>query len=313
MVTSRTHQPFSEVQRTGFIPDSLSKLRAMILLAGRLRPCPMAQSVGRSTLDLPVDDQRTVVSYWAESIQELKYSLGRRELPVRLLLDRDSRSPESLDANEHTSWTVERDSNDYRGTAGVLMDACSQYDKDDYILVANAHQLLLEPLVEVVTEMARNPSDVCLVGHKEGTPGGLFLIRCGALAEVAPIGYVDLKEMALPDIAKAHQVKVIHRDQPTALPIKSVEEYLKGLRRFHQNSNGVQNSATRISDPFQEDWQSAFNIIEDGATVDPRAVLFDSVVLKGVKVEAEAIVVRSLLSNSATISTKQTVIDKTIS
>src|SRR5690606_20299334 len=98
-----------------------------------------------------------------------------------------------------------RDPVEYRGIGGVLRDLAGDYHRDDYILVANAAQLLLSPLSELATLLAESdadgPADVSLISHRDGTPSGLMLIRCGSLWCIPQVGYVDMKEQALPMIA----------------------------------------------------------------------------------------------------------------
>lgn len=311
MVIARNDKPelpLTEVARRAPSFEGTRRLHGLILLAGKMRSCPLSDGLGRSILDLPVDDQKTILGHWAENIQELKYALGRRELPVRLLMDRDSRMPVSVDPTEHPAWSLERDLREYRGTAGVLFDACQQYDPDDYILVANANQVLLEPLSDLLGDLSASPADVSLIGQGEGTPVGLFLIRCGTLKNVPGRGYFDLKEMALPAIAREHVVDVVEREQPAAFPVRTGPEYLAALRGFHKARRGL----SVQPDPFEEDWSSAFSIVEEGASVDPRSVLFDSVVLAGARVESQAVVVRSLVGTRASVPTGSTVIDRVL-
>ena len=95
------------------------------------------------------------------------------------------------------NFAVERDLSEYRGTGGVLRDLTAEYDDDDLILVANAAQVLLEPLPIIAAELYGKKADVAVVAHEDGTPSGLMLIRCKALRQIAATGFVDMKGQAL--------------------------------------------------------------------------------------------------------------------
>jgi ADP-glucose pyrophosphorylase len=60
---------------------------------------------------------------------------------------------------------------------------------------------------------------------------------------------------------------------------------------------------------FEEDWQSAFALVETGARVAPSAHVHNAVVLSGAVVERDATVVRSIICNGATVAAGQSVID----
>ena len=62
------------------------------------------------------------------------------------MVNHNAPEPISADAGHYGSFRVERDLSDYRGTGGVLHDLAADYDDDDLILVANAAQVLLDPL-----------------------------------------------------------------------------------------------------------------------------------------------------------------------
>ncbi len=80
------------------------------------------------------------------------------------------------------NFRVERDLSEYRGTGGVLRDLAADYDDDDLVLVCNAAQVLLDPLVALATALNRKSGDFTLVSHNDGTPSGVMLARCETLA-----------------------------------------------------------------------------------------------------------------------------------
>jgi N-acetylglucosaminyldiphosphoundecaprenol N-acetyl-beta-D-mannosaminyltransferase len=287
---------------------SLSRLRALVLLGGAVRPSPLAQMSGRSVLDLPLDDTGTVLTHWIDSASELAKSVGLERLPVRVMVNQNSPEPTSGQTH-YGAFRVERDASEFRGTGGVLHDLAKEYADDDLILMANAAQILLDPLPTIVAAMARKAGDLAVISHEDGTPSGVMLITCKTLRAIADTGYVDMKEQALPQIALSHEVRVVRRRRPTGLPIRTLEDYVQALRLHHRRRQGK----PFIADPLAEDWSPAFALIEPGATVDPTARVHDSVVLSGGVVEAGAVLVRSIVCAGEVVRRDKTVVDQFVS
>jgi hypothetical protein len=133
-----------------------------------------------------------------------------------------------------------------------------------------------------------------------------MLVSCKTLRLIPTSGYVDMKEQALPSIAARYEVTVMHRRRPTGLPVRSLADYTMALRHYHRRRMGK----PAVSDPLAEDWLPAFAIVEDGARVDPRAHVHDSVVLKGGIVEAGAVVVRSVVCPGGVVRKDRTAVDQ---
>jgi hypothetical protein len=176
------------------------------------------------------------------------------------------------------------------------------------ILVCNGSQILMDPLAAIATALDRKTGDVTLVSHNDGTPSGVMLITCKTLRVVPDSGFVDMKEQALPAIAKQHDVTVIHRRRPTGLPVRTLTDYISALRQYHSGRIGKQN----IIDPLAEDCLPTFRIVEQGATVDPRAHVHDSVVLRGGIVEPGAVVVRSLVCPGGVVKRDRHAVDQMV-
>jgi hypothetical protein len=188
----------------------------------------------------------------------------------------------------------------------VLRDLAQNYDDDDLVLVANASQLLLDPLSVIASGLDHKRADIALISHHDGTPSGVMLIRCKTLRAIPATGFIDMKEQALPLISQKFDVKVMHCRRHSGLPIRSLADYINALRQFHRRKMGKPAS----NDPLAEDWARSFAIVEDGAIVDPRAHVHDSVVLKGGVVEAGGTLVRSIVCPGGVVRQKSTVVDK---
>jgi len=282
------------------------RLRGLVLLGGGVRPTPLAMSLSRNVLDLPVGRGKTVLTRWLGEAAIVAQMLGMDHLPVRLLLDREAPEPlsaataEALPSAQNAEarksvtdhYRLERDTAEYRGTGGLLAHIAEGYDDDDTILVGNAAQVLLDPLSALLTSLKKTRGVVSLIGHRDGEPSGLMLITCRALRLIPRVGFVDMKEQALPIIASSYDVRVVQCRRPTGLSIRTLSDYIAALRALHQP---VRATAT---DPWAEDWKSTFAIVEPGAAVSPSARIHDSVVLAGASVEAGAVVVRSVIAGT---------------
>lgn len=283
----------------------LEHLQAVVLLDGSVRPNPFAAAIGRSLLDLPIDSHRKLLGFWQSEVERFAEMAGIDRLPVRVIVDRSAPMPTQPPPIERVYLEIGHDPIDFRGSGGLLRDIAVDYDDDDYLLVSSGTYLLQEPLSDIAWRLADARGEVAIVSHVDGTPGGMLLVRCGCLRAIAPIGFVDMKEQGLPIIAAHHEVRVVHWDSPTGLPVRSPAAYLNALRVFHQK--GSVEEREKISSPFAEDWRPTFAIIEPGAEVDPSAELLDSVVLAGARVGAGAAVVRSVLCRGAVVAPQSSV------
>jgi len=283
----------------------LAHLRAMVLLGGSVRPGLFGTAIGRLVFQLPLQDNCTILDSWVKEARSLA-TLAEQLVPVRVMIDKAA--PQPLAVASGDGLEIERDPFDFRGTGGVLRDLASQYSADDYLLVANAAQILCEPLADLASNLATMGGDVSIISHLDGTPSGLMLVRCGALKSIPQEGFVDMKEQALPAIAREHRVTVLHRRHPSAVPVRTLADYIAALRQHHQLRAGM---TTSIS-PFAETWEPAFSIVEAGATVDPTAKVHDSVVLRGGRAEAGSVAVQSIVCPGGILQRREVQIDTLI-
>src|SRR5882724_6912586 len=124
----------------------LTHLRAMVLLGGSVRPGTFGTAIARLVFQLPLGDKCTILDSWAKEARQLA-PLAEQVVPVRVMIDKAA--PQPLPIGNGTPLEIERDPFDFRGTGGVLRDLASQYSLDDYLLVANAAQVLCEPLADL--------------------------------------------------------------------------------------------------------------------------------------------------------------------
>jgi len=300
--TQRATRPRQSLHAT------LEKLEAVVLLAGSVRPTPLHQAIGRNVLDLPIDATGSILGHWQRQIDQLAAMLGRPFMEVKVMIDRAADAPVTASpvASGRAVVNIERDPLDLRGTGGVLHDLAKRWDDDRFILVASAGQIMLEPVVDIVQAMADLGGDVTVISHRDGTPSGLMLAQCGALRQIAPVGFVDMKEQVLPRIAQDHDVAVFHHPTAAGLPVRTLTDYVEALRIYHRRLQGA-SVPVRGDD---NDWRLTFALVEDGAHVHPQARIHDSVILAGARVQRDAVVVRSIVGPGAVVGADSMVVDQ---
>lgn len=296
----RMHQPDGTIVPT----ERLKQIRAVVILGGSVRQTNLAKGLQRSVLNLPIENEFSVIDQWTDGLQRLCTLIGRDSLDVRIIVNKQAIMPVVPQISGPIQLSLEEDPADYRGTGGILKDIAGDYDQEDYLLVANGAQILLQPFEQTANELAELEAEVSLVSHGDGIPSGFFLLRVSAFKEIPTAGFHDLKEQCLPTIAKSHVVKVREYDQATGLSIRTLDDYIGALRYYHRKLSGYQGV-----DPFGEDWRSSFSIVEPGATVSEQAQLVDAVVLRNAKVSGNAVIVRSIVGAGANVPSGRQVID----
>ncbi|MFI4860272.1 MAG: hypothetical protein ACIAXF_06275 [Phycisphaerales bacterium JB063] len=288
--------------------SGLPDLRAVVMLAGAVRPGKLRRWSGRSALELPVGAQRTVMDCWREQLLALAETLGIDHLLVRVMMSGDCGLKPKTERFGPLEIKIEQDPSAFRGTAGLISDISRQYDDSDQVLVSHAGQLLFEPLTTIARGLAKPEGDVTIAVEPEGVPSGLMLVRCGAMRGINPVGFVDLNEQALPELAKDHRVKVARFANPPTRSVRTLSGYIAALRAYHRRASGRKDALG----PFAEDWRPTFGITEPGAKVASDVVLHDSVVLKGARVEPGAVLVRSVICNGAVVASGRHVVDQVV-
>ena len=277
--------------------DIIQSIRSMIVLYGSVRSTPLARRVDRSLLDLPLVSG-SITSHHLSNAVACARRFELKDFEMRVLVDTESWPPRNLESNDLVKCVVQQDASPIRGVAGVLSDATKDMADDDYIIVSSGAQVYLEPLSDLVHSMAKMVADVSFVSCVEGAPVGVWLIRCGVLKSVNPIGYVDLKEQSLEAWKDVHKVRVVERQRAYAHPTRSLSEYISAIRAA---AAGYGSGSTIDEDPYREEWESTFSIVEPEAKVSEDVILHDSIALNGSSVGKGAVVVRSILCPGAVV------------
>lgn len=271
--------------------NPLRTIDALILLCGSIRPTPLIRSIGRSVMDLPLTADKSLMRHWYELATELSCGLDMPKLDTRVLFNNHVAPPSIVGMNGRVHLQMDQDRCELRGTAGVLRDVAEPYPEDSLFLIAHGAQHIRRPLTPIVQQMIAKEADVVLLVEPDHSPSGLMLMQRSALNVVSKIGYVDLKEQALPRMRQHCKVEVLFLDEPLALPIRCRESYLHALHQYYHDLMGD----GQVLHPFSEKWQATFRIVEGGTQVAPDARILNSVVLSGGTVESGAVVVDSVV------------------
>lgn len=273
-------------------------VRSFVVLCGAVRRTPLARSIRRSLVDLPLADGSTLAQRHVDGARAFAERRGLESLMVRFLVDKDSEPPREQADRGVVRCVVERDASPIRGVAGILADATRDCDPNDYLVVINGAQLFRQPIEELVDMMIRKESDVSMVASADGVPVGLWLIRCGVLRSIREVGYIDLKEQALPEWLGRWKVSVVDVQRAYAARSRNLSEYLGAVRL---QSQGGRLGASVDEDPYREEWERSFAVIEPGAEVAEGVTVHDSVILSGAKVGRGAVIVRSVVCPGAVV------------
>ncbi len=310
--------------------EVLLKLRTMILLGGKVRPNNFTAGTSRPVLELPISVADTpqgprgerLIDAWLSAAADVARLAKIEWLPTRLAVSDEADAPSQATPvnvvhRPTGAFTIARDVSEYRGTGGLLHDLARDYHDDDLLLVCTAQQLLIDPLAAIVRALTgrfARGADLAMVAHDDGTPGGVMLVRCGALRDVATIGYVDMKEQALPKIAQRFDVRAVRSRRPTGMPVRTANEYIRALQRYHGQASGRGRGSEPhpLGVPLAEDLNRHFCLVEPGAIVDPTAYIHDSVILAGARVEAGAMVVRSVVCQESAIKRDRQAVDQVV-
>lgn len=287
---------------------ALEQLCGVILLAGGTGSRDLTAAARRSVLRLPIHAAQTLLDAWQAQVQALALAGGADHLPLRFVGSPDRISKAGVEFID--------DPRELRGTGGVLKDVTSHYDPDAYVLIASAATLLLEPLDGLVAELAATRADASFFASSDADSGLVMLIRCRCLQSIPDVGFIDLKEQAMPRIASANSVTVIRRNLSVAASLRTPQKYIRALRelglRQAQRSPTGDAAGLASNFAFAEQWKPSFGIIEDGCHVQPGVRAHDSVLLAGAKVGRNATIVRSMICPGASVAADAVVVDRIV-
>ncbi|MEM1329459.1 MAG: hypothetical protein AAGG07_02740 [Planctomycetota bacterium] len=286
-----------------------TKLSMAVLLAGGPRPSELLRATGRSTLDLHVTSERTVLENWVERLGELGV-----QGPDRLVVVHDTRTPTPSapglePAPGFPEVEIIRERADFRGPAGLCRDVCDELGGDEVVLVAEAARYVSQELGPMLRTHDLRDADVTVGRNPDQTPSGVFMLRRKTLDLVPSVGFTDLKEQWLGSVLENGFAVWAHTfDAPGMMQLRTRRQLLRAgslaCGRLFCTRDGV------IRVPAAE--ARAWSVVAPGAEVSGRAAVLDSIVMPGAVVAEGAVVARSVVCPGGRVDAGSRVVDAVV-
>jgi hypothetical protein len=310
----------------------------VLLLAGGLRPSPLASACGDSVLALPVGTEGSLLAHWAAVLREVLVR-DDAEARVRICVRPDqieglrtlmvsligsplataatsasntaaavSATPSMTDSSVMFATTpafeLFPDQAAYRGPAGVVRDATRDLPKDANVLIVEASRLALTPIRPLIEAHCAAGSDVTVGINPDASPAGLFVIRVEALDLVSDVGFVDLKEQFLPKlVAAGKDVRVFALAPPAMGAFRTRGEFLAAVLASEQAT--ADHPVARAAAPGPV-------ALAPDAFVDPTAYVAHSVIGPEARIESGAVVVRTIVMARAVVPAGASISDAVV-
>lgn len=289
-------------------------LAACLMLAGSLRNSPLVEATNLSVLDMPITSDETLLDTWVRSLRGLpQYA----EMEIRVI--ENDLSPVLSEAHDHQGRIkIERESQPYRGSAGLVRDMCRHFNSDQSVLVVEASRYGAGSIAGLFERHSQTKADVTVGCNPDRSPAGIYLIRVEALRGIPDAGFVDLKEQWLGNVLD-HDMKVeIHElDAPGLLPVRTLKQLLDAARHawhFAGQRGGVENDVRGlVRGLVRSDDAHGLRVICRGALIAPGARVIDSIVMGDTIVPSDATVVRCLICPGTRIQSGVQLADSVIS
>jgi hypothetical protein len=157
------------------------------------------------------------------------------------------------------------------------------------VLVAEAARLLTCPLEPLLADHALHRADVTVASNPDHSPAGVYLVRCGVLDLVGPLGFVDLKEQWLPRAVDAGLSVQVHELAGSgALPLRTRRQFVDAAA------------------------PDGSRVVCAGGLIGPEASVVRSIVMPGAVVGPMAKVVRSLLCPDSRVRAGANIVDAVV-
>ena len=289
------------------------QLDTCILLAGGLVPSPLAKETKRLTLELWLTAHQTVFGRWCDLLDHLAEQAGVGRPNIRVVHSGPPYEPTHSLTDERFEVRTIAEPDEFRGPAGVLRDVTRKDDPDSLILVAEGARYIAGSLVHLMQDWNLYEPDILISCSPDGSPAGIMLMRCSALANVPDAGYMDIKEQWLPRcIAEGLNVRTSATLNFMPFPLRTREQFLSASSVAVGQSCPI-NDSPPVLGPLRPLTRTLDKTrIADDAQVARDAIVADAVVMPGAKVGAGAIVVRSLVCPGAVVPAGAVVVDSVV-
>lgn len=272
--------------------ESHPQFDALAVLCG-----PAARSSDLAALDRP-PGMLPITSEGHNNVQRILRSVESFLSPsgqtssARVLIEADADTVGWPDLGPKVRYIPDRSA--FRGTGGVLRDACEDLDDGDRVLVMSAGEVIDGDLGSIITQIGQIDSDVVLCRDAKHRPVSIWSMRAGSLRCVSSVGYSDLKEQVLSSLSSRCDVRVVtlEGDPPRCYWLRDLAGFMGCVRALAGDPN------------------RSFDLREPGVEVAHDALISDAVLLNGARVESGAIVARSVIGAGVTVKSGRRVIDQ---
>ena len=146
---------------------------------------------------------------------------------------------------------VEPDPTAYRGAAGLVAHLCAGYEDHEHVLVVEAGRVLASDVESMWDEHLASDADVTVGCNQDGSPGGVYITKCGVLRDIPPIGFVVIKEQWLASASdRGVKVRVHGFSSLGAIPLRTRADFLAAAR--HVNNHLASRAGRSIAPPLAQ-------------------------------------------------------------
>jgi hypothetical protein len=273
---------------------------ACVLLAGAIKPSPLVELTGFSTLDLLVSPDETLFDLWTRRLREIGVE------PSAIVAVHGDNVPSPTATPETIAVRQRRERDHLRGPAGAAKDAIAEFGGHDPIIIAEGKRHPGPGLGPLVDAWNNGGADVVVGRNPGGEPAGVYLAR-RSLLELAPDkGFMDLKEQWLDRVVQtgAHVV-VVDLPPPGTRPLRILPHYL--CAALDPSGLGAEFATGVLAAG-----EAARSLVCPSANVDPAAELVDAVVMEGARVGKGALVIRSIICPGGRVEPGAQVVDAVV-
>jgi hypothetical protein len=274
-----------------------------VLLAGAIKPSPLVELTGFSTLDLLATEDQTVFDLWIDRLRRIGVEPGAVVAVYGSNVPSPSATPETI-AVQHR-----RERDHLRGPAGAAKDAAAELGGHDPIVIAEAKRHPGAGLGAMVDAWNGGAGDVVVARNPFGAPGGVYVTRREFLELAPDRGFMDLKEQWLAKaIAAGARVAVVDLPRPGTRALRILPHYLRAAldpEGLWGEGAGFQTGVVSNASPRRA-------LVCPTARVSEGADVIDAVVMEGARVEKGAVVVRSVVCPGAVVEPGAQVVDAVV-
>ncbi|MFG0274630.1 MAG: hypothetical protein ACF8QF_06205 [Phycisphaerales bacterium] len=261
---------------------------ACVVLAGGIKPSPLASEARSPVLDLWLGEGGSVLEHWLERVSRA----SKPGAPVRVVHDAKQPAPHAPGRASGMAVSIVAEPRSYRGPAGILADVCADLPEDSTVLLGDAARWLSAAPSDLLEAHAARGASVTVGVNADGSPAGLYALRAGALACVPKKGFMDIKEQWLTRLrADGGEVWTHRFAGDGALPLRTREQFLEAARL----ASGGEAPLAGRSVWDRAGGAGAWRAASRDASVGEGTSIVESVVMPGAEVGSGAAVVRSIL------------------